>query len=620
MRRVDPLLLAIVIAGLGLRLIGIGWGLPNIDRYHSYHPDEALQVGATLRVDPLGGDFDPGFYNYGSLSFFLTRLAWEFSEGISPSSREPWALSARLHLVGRLWTVFFGTLTLLLVFDIGRRLIRNDRRLSRFTPPADASGASSEPPLPEGGVLRRATYSVLLTAAGRGPASETGVSYWRSELGARVAGLCAAGLLAMAPAHVAHSHYFTVDIGAAFWATAAVAAGLRLLEGPRIRDAILAGLCAGLAAATKYNTGLVLLAPLMALALSYRGRLAEQGPLPAEGAESACPPLGKRVPFGRGFLVPALACIGTCAVAFLAGCPGVALNTAAFLRDFLFEAQHVRTGHGLVFVRTLPAWIYHITTSLRFGLGLPLLAIVLLAIAQAAKRRSPADLVVAAWVIPYYLLIGSAQVKFLRYTLPLLPMLAAWAGVLCADWLLNTKRSRWRALATSALVGIGFWTLGAAVSYDLFFASPDPRDRAAGAIRSAVTPGATVALTTEPWFYTPPLVPWNGGPQTRIEFEAARESWPYQFLVGGWSAERVARERPECFIASNLEEQIRDGVRLGLPEAEQLVAILEREYRKEVFAPVASWPGTLGPGHAPEDWMYPAPTINVYLRDDIGGR
>ncbi|HHX39563.1 MAG TPA: hypothetical protein GX715_06325, partial [Armatimonadetes bacterium] len=596
MRRVDPLLLAIVIAGLGLRLIGIGWGLPNIDRYHSYHPDEALQVGATLRVDPLGGDFDPGFYNYGSLSFFLTRLAWEFSEGILPTRREPWALSARIHLVGRLWTVCFGTLTLLLVFDIGRRLIQNDRRLSRFTPPAETGEASSEPPLPEGGVLRRAAYSVLLTAAGRGAASETRASYWRSALGARVAGLCAAGLLAMAPAHVAHSHYFTVDIAAAFWATAAVAVGLRLLEAPRVSYAALGGLCAGLAAATKYNTGLVLLAPLMALALSYRGRLGQQRPLPADGAESACPSLPKLAPFGRGFLVPALACVGTSAVAFLAGCPGIVLNTPAFLRDFLFEAQHVRTGHGLLFVKTLPAWIYHITTSLRFGLGLPLLAVVLLGVAQAARRRSPADVVVAAWVLPYYLLIGIAQVKFLRYTLPLLPMLAAWAGVLCADWLLNTKRSRWRALATSALVGIGFWTLGAAVSYDLFFASPDPRDRAARAIRSAVTPGATVALTTEPWFYTPPLVPWNGGPQTRTEFEAARDSWPYQFLVGGWNAQRLARERPECFIASNLEEQIRDGLRLGLPEAVQLVAALESEYRKEVHAPVASWPGTLGPG------------------------
>ena len=117
----------------------------------------------------------------------------------------------------------------------------------------------------------------------------------------------------------------------------------------------------------------------------------------------------------------------------------------------------------------------------------------------------------------------------------------------------------------------------------------------------------------------PPLVLERWPPNTDGVRSGAR-LWPYQFLVGGWNAQRLARERPECFIASNLEEQIRDGLRLGLPEAVQLVAALESEYRKEVHAPVASWPGTLGPGHAPEDWLYPAPTITLYLRDDTRAR
>lgn len=579
MRRLDPLI-GIVLLGLALRLCGLRWGLPCAAHVFSYHPDEAMLAGAAMAANPLLGDFTTSFYNYGSFIPLLLRIAADVLGVLIPVPPEDWALAARLHLVGRVLTVLFGTATLVVVYGMGRRLAR-------------------------------------LTGVAR---AQPGKPATRE----RLAGLVAAGVLAITPMHVAHSHYLTVDVPAAFWVAASLSAALSLLEAPRLRMALLAGACAGLAAATKYNAGLVILAAPVALALqgslSRRQQAAGQTASDA-GAEATSgkdeDPAAGEVPATaarrRVRAALALGCLGAAAAAFLAACPGVVLETPKFWHDFQFELNHVRTGHGLVFQGTPPAWLYHLITSLRFGLGVPLLALLLAALLPAVWRRSPADLVVAAWVVPYYLVIGMAQVKFMRYALPLVPVLIAWAAVVWADWLAGACLSRARSLAAAGLVAAGLWTAGSAVTYTALFAVADPRDRAAAWIRGTLPPGSSVALTTVPWFYTPPLVPLNGGPLTQDAFERQRPRWPYAFQVGGWTADRLLAQRPHCFIASNLEEQIRDGLRLDLPETRALVMALERYYRKEVFAPLATWPGLFGPGYPPEDWVYPAPTIAVYV-------
>src|SRR5262245_19916670 len=62
-----------------LRIWGIGWGLPHAGRYYPYHPDESVLLHAVCMVNPLWLDFEPGFYNYGTLTIFLSRLAYDFS-------------------------------------------------------------------------------------------------------------------------------------------------------------------------------------------------------------------------------------------------------------------------------------------------------------------------------------------------------------------------------------------------------------------------------------------------------------------------------------------------------------------------------------------------------------
>ena len=78
------------------------------------------------------------------------------------------------------------------------------------------------------------------------------------------------------------------------------------------------------------------------------------------------------------------------------------------------------------YIDTTAYW-YHIRQLSLFGLGLPLgivaWASVLFTIGSAAVHRRKGELLLLAWVLPYFLLTGYVQVKFLRYMLPLTPFL-----------------------------------------------------------------------------------------------------------------------------------------------------------------------------------------------------
>ncbi|RYZ85007.1 MAG: hypothetical protein EOP06_17030, partial [Proteobacteria bacterium] len=63
--------LLLIVFAFALRIWGIQWALPDVNRAYSYHVDESVVVGHALDLDPLAGKVDPNFYNYGSLSLLV---------------------------------------------------------------------------------------------------------------------------------------------------------------------------------------------------------------------------------------------------------------------------------------------------------------------------------------------------------------------------------------------------------------------------------------------------------------------------------------------------------------------------------------------------------------------
>jgi hypothetical protein len=245
--------------------------------------------------------------------------------------------------------------------------------------------------------------------------------------GASSTGRWAALFLAVCALHVRESRFGTTDAPVTMFVTAALLAAFALVREGGWRWAAVAGAFAGLAASTKYPG---------ALACVPVGVAALLAPVVSETPHAA--PWNVRL---RWTAAAAAASV----VAFLLGSPYVALDFGQFVKDLRFEAAHLAAGHH---VSVGSGWWYHLRVSLGEGMGWGLLAAGLAGVVVAA-RRSREGVVLASFVLGYWLFIGRGNTAFFRYMLPVVPALCMGAGVLVA----SLPRASWRvALALGALV------------------------------------------------------------------------------------------------------------------------------------------------------------------------
>ncbi|MBC8142441.1 MAG: glycosyltransferase family 39 protein [Armatimonadetes bacterium] len=438
----------------------------------------------------------------------------------------------------------------------------------------------------------------------------------------RTAGIVAGLGYAVAPLAVQHGHFATVDIPAVFFIAGSLyfAATALPVENEKRnvnppRALLLCGLFAGLAASTKYNAGLVVLPGIVAWYLTVPRR-----PLPL------------------------LLLLGGTAFGFLLGCPGVLLNTPAFIGGLRYEAAHVAEGHGEVFVNTAPGFIYHIVSSLRWGLTLPLLVLCLWAVGVAVARRRRGDALLAAFALPYYLLIGLASVKFARYVLPLLPVLFLLAGAAWDGWRKSNAERGYRLLAGFALVG----ATGFSLALNGVMGRTDARDAAAAYIR-ALPNVRTVGFPAGPWFYSPTLHPYLTHPYPFVGQVVAAESEDLRLIPSvrfgaDGQPERTAQNMmvpvewdaalltapvvPDALALS--EAQYADSLRVGNKDAAAYLSAAETAYpvHKNFTNPVTLFglpvvriytePGDVWHGlptqALPPDMLYTNPSVSVWSK------
>lgn len=423
---------------------------------------------------------------------------------------------------------------------------------------------------------------------GRGLTVAMGVgTVWATfALGARLwgrrAGLLAALLLALMPLHAQHSHWLTVDVPATFWGVLSLLWTARYAtDDPRpLRAALWAGVFAGLAAATKYNLALTLLPLVVATTFLRRQPLC----------------------LALGLLASGLA--------FLIACPGTVLEPGLFRAALSFEATHVNNSDDPTFKNTGSGFVYHVVRNLDAGLGLPLLLLTLAAVGYAGYRRTRGDGLLAAFALPYYVLIGLAAVRYARYTIPLLPILALWGGRLLADVSWWTAPA-WRRTGTAVGAGIIVFTLCDALWLVGAMAAPDPRDRALAWMNAHAPPPRRVGFAARPWFGAPPLDPYFALPGPGA-WKRVGKRGPWTLVYGGkaWDTELLRTARPEFVIVG--EYDYADALRLNDPAAAQYLGRLRQNYRI-----VASFDRTGLNGrrqNLPHDMTYPSPAIDIYGR------
>lgn len=244
----------------------------------------------------------------------------------------------------------------------------------------------------------------------------------------------AALFLAFAAFHAQSGRFGTVDIPMVFFSLWSFAHAVRLLKEDSWTHRLLAALAAGLAVSTKINAVLVV-APLVAAEL-----LRAEWPSDWKAGLKLLP--GRL--FSPGLLAAGAVTIG---VFFL-------LNPYAFIdwRNYLFADHAFALVHILKNVRgeffypfqiqfqEIKPFFFLLGNVLFWAAGPALELLGLAGLPWLAWKRRKADLVVLAWVLPAFLLTAGAQVMFMRYSLPFLPLLALMAAVLCADLLASRHR------------------------------------------------------------------------------------------------------------------------------------------------------------------------------------
>jgi 4-amino-4-deoxy-L-arabinose transferase-like glycosyltransferase len=335
---------AIVALGLALRLWGIEYGLP-----FGYQIDEERLYTRLAVIMLADGDFHPGYFQNPPLYMYVLEAIFALQHGGSDAALLIGDVPDRreLYLTARIVTAVLGTLGIVLLFFAARRFF-------------DTSVA---------------LLSALLIAVGFLP--------------------------------VFYSHVALNNVPATSAATLALIGVAGVLHHGRRRDFILAGVGLGLAAATKYTAGIVVL-PLLAAAL-----LAPGGRMRATSA---------------AFRGAAIA-LGSALLAFVLANPHAVLNFSHFVRAIGTQGRLVdENKYGQDPDGGIPFYLESWTWSLGW---IPALA----AIAGAVLlwRRDRRTFWVLVPVVPIFIVYMGWQTRYFgRWMLPILPivcMLACYAGV-----------------------------------------------------------------------------------------------------------------------------------------------------------------------------------------------
>ena len=392
-----PLLLGVVLViAAALRLWGIRFGLP----LPFVRPDEEVPVNVAAGF--FSGDFNPHTFNWPSLSFYVVH-----------------ALLRGVFLIGRLT----GSASTTAAFE---QSIRSD---------------------PSWAILMDRGISVICALL-------TIVVAFRiaRAVAGDVAGLIAAGFLAVAFLHVEASHFGMIDMPLTFAVTACCWQLLRAKDSARpARAFLLAGITAGLATSIKYNAG-VLVGAAAVVALIRQ----------SSHSQSAW----------RSNVV-AVILFGSAALAtFAVTSPFVLLDWRGFFNDFTFEVGHLRTGHGVVIAN---GWLYYLTFTLRYGVGLPILLAATAGALVAGVRDWRTAAAIAAFPILYWAVIGGGHTAFARYALPIVPFVCVFAGIgvqSAGAWL---WRSRPSTAAVAIAVALAVPSVVKAVQFDRLMTMRDSR-------------------------------------------------------------------------------------------------------------------------------------------------
>lgn len=406
-----PILIILLLAFI-LRFTAVWFGLPAL-----FHADEPIVVNHALAYGTL--DFNPHFFRIPPLVSYLLFMTYGlfyvagnligWFTSIPAFERFFYQDPAIFYFIARfIFGVILGTLTVYVIYKI---------------------------------IRRHFSYSKALSAA---------------------------FFMAVCFLHVRDSHYVYADIPLVFVLSLMIGSLFVLMKNPqKLRNHIWAGILTGLAAAVKYNGG-IMAVPYVYVLLTDRqkSRWIRNGMI---YGLSAALVYGLLNPFSL-------------------------LDLSFFLKEMAGETAAHQGGTGV---------FHHLSYSLFGALGSPLLTAFLGGMIFSLLRKNMKGICLSLFVLVYYLILCVAGQPYDRYVLPLMP----FAVILASDFLgeitrIIPKGRVWFFAALAFFCALP--TLRASILFDWLMLARDTRTQAREWIEIHIPANSKIAVTQQ--FHAPRLL------------------------------------------------------------------------------------------------------------------
>lgn len=471
-------LFLILLLGIFLRIVGIKWSLPNEYHVVTYNCDEYTALTSLQGINPAKWDFNPvsekhpyalsegtfNLYTYGALLKILS-----YAKVITLTTDKEFYYRnigewAKIFLVGRLLSVFYGILTVWVIYVLAKKMF------------------------------------------------------------GKKTGFLSALFVAIMPAHVVHSRYIIMNVPGVFWIVLAFIFMKNILDSGRTKDYVLAGVCTGLAFATRYSA-----APLfLVLILTH---ILNDNP-------------GKT-------LKNILSGLSAMVASFLVGAPYTILDFPNFMKGFRAVGEGLVLSSGFSFFGN----IFAVVKSYFGGMEIILLLVCILGIFLSVIRRTKEDILLLSWIaILTVIFIRAGALSTPGRILPALPFVA----ILGARFI-DVSLSKWRVVSIVVLVVIFIHSGLFYTAYFRLLSEKDIRDESSEWIIENIKPNSSIGLVREPSWFNPGII------DRKYRHPDHKHLPDYKFvsLTGqDWKSnagyELFGRIKPAYVIISDVELQLLD--------------------------------------------------------------
>lgn len=435
----------IIILGFVLRIYGINW-----DQGHHMHPDErAITLSVVnLKYPKSFSEFlsdespwNPKFFAYGSFPFYLLRIAGDFAGNIDIRLSH----YEQINLLGRFISSLFDTGTIVVIFFIGKNL-KN-----------------------------------------------------------KTLGLFSAFIYSISVLPIQLSHFYAVDTVLTFFMTLVIFLLLKLYDRPSIVVSFLIGVFLGLSLATKISATVITASVLLAISLDFVLIFLKSPHKPSRWFLHL-PKVIKRIfVFGGIIFLTAI-------TSFLIAQPYALIDSETFLKQITEQSHMTKNAftfpYTLQYVGKVP-YIYELKNIFLFGIG-PVLGVLAFggfmyvfykAVFKTENFPWQKTLILLQFFLTYFLITGSFAIGFMRYMLPLYPVLSLFAGYLAYAIFkkYGFRKKMYFLLYLIFAAGGALWTL----SFMSVYSRDNSRITASEWIYSNIEPGSVLA--TEHWDDVLPL-------------------------------------------------------------------------------------------------------------------